>query len=244
VALPATEQILLEGDDQSKFGGFKPSGHQGGAIHFGPDGNLYIGLGEQTAKTPAQDMNALQGKILRINADGGIPADNPFADENDGKYRSIWALGCRNPFTFAIDSSTGRMLINDVGGKFEEVNPGIAGANYGWPTLDHGPTKNEDYIGPIHFYPEASISGGDFAPSSAGANLAGRYVFADFVHGWIHAIDPNDGGAAETFVSGLRRPVDLRFSPDGSLYVLLRNAWVVDDNFQRDSGSLVRISRE
>ncbi|WP_182865297.1 PQQ-dependent sugar dehydrogenase [Rhodopirellula sp. JC639] len=244
VADPASEQILIAGDDQSKFGGNVPAGHQGGALHFGPDGKLYIAIGEQTAKRPAQDMHALQGKILRLMDDGSIPPDNPFVNTTRGKYRSIWALGCRNPFTFAIDRQTGRMLINDVGGKFEEVNPGVAGTNYGWPDFDHGPIDKQGYTGPIHRYPEASISGGDFAPDAMGETFAGRYFFADFVHGWIHTIDADAGGQAQTFASGLRRPVDLRFSADGSLYVLLRNAWVVDDKFQRDSGSLVQIRRK
>ncbi|MCO8122448.1 PQQ-dependent sugar dehydrogenase [Stieleria sp. TO1_6] len=243
VALPSSEQILLRGDDQSKLGGNVPAGHQGGALHFGPDGKLYIGIGEQTAKTPAQNLGTFQGKILRLGDDGTIPPDNPFVGKAQGKYQAIWALGCRNPFTFAIDQATGRMLINDVGGKFEEINPGVAGANYGWPTIDHGPTEQAEFVGPIHVYPEASISGGDFAPVTAGPILAGRYVFADFVHGWIHSIDPENGGSADDFVSGLRRPVDLRFAADGALYVLLRNAWIVDDKFQTDSGSLIRIQR-
>lgn len=66
-------------------------------------------------------MNALQGKILRINADGSIPEDNPFREETSGTYQAIWAKGCRNPFTFAFNK-TGDMLINDVGGKFDEIN--------------------------------------------------------------------------------------------------------------------------
>ncbi|QDV41762.1 Soluble aldose sugar dehydrogenase YliI precursor [Stieleria neptunia] len=243
VADRSSEDILLRGDDQSQFGGNVPAGHQGGAVHFGPDRKLYVSIGEQTAKQPAQNMKALQGKILCLMEDGSIPPDNPFVGQTEGKYRAIWALGCRNPYTFAIDRSTGRMLINDVGGKFEEINPGIAGSNYGWPDIDHGPTDRHGYTGPIHHYREASIAGGDFAPDTAGTELAGRYLFADFVHGWIHSIDARNGGPAETFASGLRRPVDLRFSADGALYVLLRNAWVVDDKFQRDSGSLLRISR-
>ncbi|MEM9825381.1 MAG: PQQ-dependent sugar dehydrogenase [Planctomycetota bacterium] len=259
---PASEQILLAGDDQSKMGGFKPSGHQGGGMHFGPDGCLYVGLGEQTAKTPAQQMDTLPGKILRLNADGSIPTDNPFLGQTAGKYQSIWAIGCRNPFTFAFDSTSGMMLINDVGGKFEEINPGRPGANYGWPKMDHGPMSNPQqhssssamFTGPIHWYPEASISGGDFAPATAGP-LAGRYVFADFVHGWIRHIDPHASGSQqnhgmnqnlepETLASGLRRPVDLRIDRQGNVFVLLRNAWVVDDKFAGGTGSLIRIGTD
>lgn len=243
VAVPDSEKILLRGDDQSLFGGNVPAGHQGGAIHFGKDGKLYIGLGEQTAKSPSQSFEALQGKILRINADGSIPTDNPFLNRTDGKYQAIWALGCRNPFTFAVSPDNGQILINDVGGKFEEINPGIAGANYGWPQIDHGPTNEPGMTGPIHIYPQASISGGDFALNSSHwpNSYKSRYFFADFVHGWIHFIDLDAPEEAKTFATGLRRPVDIRFAADGSLYVLLRNAWVVDGKFEGGTGSLMKI---
>ena len=242
VAVAGSEEILLRGDDQTKLGGNVPAGHQGGAVHFGADGKLYIAIGEQTAGAPAQELDTFQGKILRINDDGSIPSDNPLLAQTTGKYQAIWARGCRNPFTFAFDPE-GRMLINDVGGDFEEINPGVAGANYGWPKLNHGFTNKEGFVGPVHVYPQASISGGDFAPESLGAPFAGRYFFSDFIHGWIKVLDAADPSQAEVFASGLRRPVDLRFARDGSLYVLLRNAWVIDDKFEGDTGSLLRIDR-
>lgn len=244
VAVRGSEEILFRGDDQSKFGGNVPAGHQGGAIHFGPDGKLYVGIGDQTAGQPAQQMDALQGKILRLNRDGSIPSDNPFLDETIGKYRAIWAKGCRNPFTFAFGES-GQMLINDVGGKFEEINLGIAGANYGWPVINHGPTNRDGFANPIHIYPQSSINGGDFcSPQSTwDSQLHGKYFFADFVEGWVKYIDPTSPKVSHDFLTGIRRPVDLRFGPDGSLYILLRNAWVVDDKFKGGTGSLVKVSR-
>jgi putative heme-binding domain-containing protein len=243
VAVPGSEKVLLTGDDQRTLGGNVPAGHQGGAVHFGPDGCLYVAIGEQTAETPSQSLSSFQGKILRIHADGTIPTDNPFNDEAEDKYRAIWALGLRNPFTFAFRPGTREMFINDVGGKFEEINIGRAGGNFGWPVADHGPTKDDRFIGPIHIYPQASINGGDFAPESSAwpAEYRGKYFFADFVHGWIKTLDPEDHERVETFVTGLNRPVDLRFSPDGSLYVLLRNAWVIDDKFQPATGTLLQI---
>lgn len=242
-ALSESERVLLVGDDQRALGGSVPAGHQGGALHFGADGKLHIAIGDQTAGLPAQRLDTLQGKLLRIDADGSIPLDNPFASEAKDKYRAIWATGLRNPFTFAVHPESGALFINDVGGNFEEINVGRAGANYGWPTAEHGPTNDARFQGPFHWYPQASIAGGAFVPADADwpAELAGRYLFADFVQGWIKAIDPTNRADCRDFCRGLRRPVDLRFASDGSLYVLVRNAWVVDDKFQPGAGSLLRI---
>jgi glucose/arabinose dehydrogenase len=183
------------------------------------------------------------GKLLRLNPDGTIPSDNPFLEKASGKYQAIWARGCRNPFTFAVQPSTGTIFINDVGGKHEEINRGVAGANYGWPVVDHGPTQQAGFIGAIHYYPEASIAGGDFADADLAwpDEYRGRYFFADFVHGWIKTLDPSAPGEAVDFAGGLRRPVDLRFATDASLYVLLRNAWVIDKKFEGGTGALLRI---
>jgi glucose/arabinose dehydrogenase len=243
VAEPNSERILLEGDDQTTLGGNKIDGHQGGPLHFGADGKLYVALGEQTAEKPAQNLNSLLGKILRLGADGSIPSDNPFVGWATGKYQAVWALGCRNPFGMAIQPHTGRMFINDVGGKAEEINEGVAGANYGWPISDHGPTTNKNFRGPIHHYPTACITGGAFCPGDSpwGKTFRGCYFFADFNHGFIRIIDPNQPAFSREFASGLRRPTDLRFAPNGDLYVLLRDAWVIDNQFAPGTGSLLRI---
>ncbi len=243
VAEPGSEKILLEGDDQTKLGGTVPAGHQGGAIHFGNDGKLYIAIGDQTAGKPAQELNSLLGRLLRINCDGSIPSDNPFFTRATGKYRATWALGLRNPFTFAVQRETGRIFINDVGGNAEEINEGKAGANFGWPSVEHGPTPDPRFRGPIHHYPTACISGGDFAPPDLRwpKEYRGQYFFADFNHGWIKIIDPDKPRTAKSFATGLRRPVDMRFAPDGSLYVLLRDAWVIDHLFKGGTGALLRI---
>ena len=241
--LPESERILLEGDDQRSLGGTVPAGHQGGALHFGPDGKLYIGIGDQTESAAAQSLTTFQGKLLRIDHDGSVPTDNPLFEKTSGKYRAIWAYGLRNPFTFAFNPISNELLINDVGGKFEEVNRGVAGGNYGWPVVEHGPTEDRRFVGPIHWYPEASIGGAAFVPDDASWPPAyrGLYLFADFVHGTIQALDPNNAADVKHFATGLRRPVDLRIAVDGSLYVLLRNAWVIDDKFQSQTGSLLRI---
>ena len=246
VAHEGSETILFEGDDQTKLGGGVPAGHQGGAIHFGKDGKLYVAIGEQTAGTPSQQLESLLGKLLRLNADGTIPKDNPFFKSNKGKYRAIWALGLRNPFTFAIQSETGRIFLNDVGGNYEELNEGFAGANYGWPTVEHGPTTDQRFRGPIHWYPVSSITGGDFCPKAESVNAfpneyRGKYFFGDFMKGWIHVLDPEHPERVVDFATNVPRASDMRFAPDGGFYVLCRDAWVRDDQFQAGSGRLFRV---
>jgi putative heme-binding domain-containing protein len=245
VAAPGSEVVLLRGDDQSKLGGNVSAGHQGGALHFGRDGKLYIAIGEHTAREPAQRLDTFQGKLLRINPDGSIPEDNPFYNKARGKYRAIWAIGLRNPFTFAVQPGTGRIFINDVGdNKWEEVDEGFAGANYGWPESE-GATTDPRFRGPIHTYPVASVAGGAFCPDGDESGFPrehrGRYFFMDFVHGWIKVLDPDRPARVETFATGLTRPCDLAFAPEGGLYVLLRDAWVIDDKFRPHTGSLLRI---
>ena len=159
--------------------------HNGGAIHFGPDGKLYIAVGENAVGSNAQSLNTTLGKMLRINADGTIPSDNPFFGSTTGINRSIWALGLRNPFTFAFQPGTGRLFINDVGeNTWEEINDGLAGANYGWPTSE-GNTTNPEFTSPFYTYNHTNgcaITGGDFydpAQVMFPASYTGDYFFAD-----------------------------------------------------------------
>src|SRR5688572_20483938 len=99
--------------------------HLGGPLQFGPDGKLYVAVGETNNPPYAQSLNAPFGKILRINRDGSIPTDNPFYAQTSGKNRAIWARGLRNPYGLAFQPGTARMFINDVGpGQLEPpTNP-------------------------------------------------------------------------------------------------------------------------
>jgi uncharacterized repeat protein (TIGR03806 family) len=247
-AMPHSEEILFRGDDQTKLGGHIPNGHQGGAIHFGKDGKLYIAIGEQTAGLPSQKLDTFQGKLLRINPDGSIPADNPFFKTARGKYRAIWARGLRNPFTFAVQPGTGRIFINDVGeARWEEINEGVAGANYGWPHAE-GPAAGSRFRNPLHAYDRSvgkSIAGGTFynpAVPQFPREYQGKYFFADFIDNWIRVLDPDKPREVQLFARDLAGPVDLQVAPDGSLYYLNRNAWVKDAAFKPRTGSLHRIS--
>lgn len=250
---PDSEQILLEGDDQSKLGGHVPAGHQGGPIEFGPDGKLYIASGEQTAGKPSQSLQTFQGKILRIHPDGTIPVDNPFYDETEGKYRAIWAVGLRNPFGLVFQPGSGRLFATDVGGSaFEEVNEIFKGGNYGWPQAE-GYSDRSDWVSPIYAYPPnvgGSICGGVFYPKSPGDNggtmfpepWRGKLFFVDWKANWARAIDPNKPQEVLKFAEGLNKPVWVEVAPDGSMYILNRGTiWRDEDRFEANSGSVVRI---
>ena len=224
VVLPGSEAILLELDPLTLA-----SNHNGGAIHFGPDGKLYIATGENATTSNSQTLTNMLGKILRINSDGSIPADNPFFNQATGNNRSIWAAGLRNPFTFAFQPGTGRMFINDVGQSlWEEINDGIAGSNYGWPATE-GPTNNPNFRSPLFAYGHGfsattgcAIAGGTFYNPPVvqfPASFVGKYFFADLCSGWIRVFDPATG-TASPFATSISQPVDLKVGADGSLYYL------------------------
>jgi glucose/arabinose dehydrogenase len=213
--------------------------HNGGAIHFGNDGKLYVAVGEGHHGDNAQSLATLSGKLLRINADGSIPLDNPFYGSTTGNNRAIWSLGLRNPFTFDIQPTTGRIFINDVGeSAYEEINEawvgpntGLnAGFNFGWPATE-GPHNDPRYHNPFHAYPQAggdcAITGGSFY-NPANVNFppeyVGDYLFADYCAGWIKSIDLTTRQVT-TFLTAdsTRDPVDIKVGADGSLYYLARS---------------------
>jgi glucose/arabinose dehydrogenase len=227
-----TQSVVFDLDNLSSA-----TNHNGGAIHFGPDGKLYVAAGENANPANAQSLNNVLGKILRINSDGSIPTDNPFVASTSGKQQAIWALGLRNPYTFAFQPGTGRMFINDVGqDTWEEIDDGLAGSNYGWPNTEGNdgtpPTGPGTYRGPLYTYSHGSgtfqgeaITGGAFYNPTAQqfpAQFAGEYFFADYVNDWIHVLDVTSGNVTE-FATGAPGTVDLRVTSDGSLYYLARN---------------------
>ncbi len=210
--------------------------HNGGAIHFGPDGLLYVAVGDNANGANAQSLANLHGKMLRMNPDGTAPSSNPFfvddATVTDRDY--IWALGLRNPFTFSFQPGTGRMFINDVGQQtWEEINEGGAGRNFGWATTegDFNQATYPNFTRPIYAYSHGggsfqgyAITGGAFYnPSFAPfpSQYVGDYFFADFGNSWINVRD-GVTGAVTQFATGASNPVDLKVSTDGALYYLAR----------------------
>ncbi|HEX4915348.1 MAG TPA: PQQ-dependent sugar dehydrogenase [Vicinamibacterales bacterium] len=222
VAQAGSELVLMDLEPLSA------TNHNGGAIHFGNDGKLYVAVGENAVPANSQTLANRLGKILRINADGSIPADNPFYNQASGVNRSIWAMGLRNPFTFAIEPLSGTMHINDVGqNTWEEINLGIAGANYGWPATE-GPTSDPAYRSPLFAYTHTQLSGCAIAGGAFQSLLSvrfparywGAYFFADLCGGWIRA--RHTDGSISQLASGISQPVDLAFAGDDSLYYLAR----------------------
>jgi len=225
VVKPCSEKVLVEVEyPRTSYN------HRGGALHFGPDGKLYAGVGDHFGGSrDAQSLDSLVGKILRINPDGTIPEDNPFYDVASGPYRAIWAMGLRNPFTFAIHPRTGRMLINDVGSSWEEVNEGLPGANFGWP-YEKGSFETNIHTNPVYSYPTGIDPGGGCASAIIGAafydpprrllpeEYVGSYFFGDYCKGWIRRLDTN--GVVHNFATNLLGLVDIDVGPDGALYCL------------------------
>ncbi len=250
-AKPDSELVMIEGEDQSlKFNKYKGA-HQGGAMRFGADGKLYVTIGEHNLRDPAQDLGMIFGKLLRFNPDGTIPSDNPFAGKLEGKFRAIYAYGLRNPFGLAVQPGTGRMFINDVGQElFEEIDEAKPGANYGWPIAEALVGNKPEFEKPIHFYNRARgtcIAGGVFVPEhddALPASLSGKYIFADFMAGWLRTLDPANPAESADFATRIPNPTDLAIAPDGSLLILARNAWLQDGKLKRNSGALLRIRKK
>src|SRR4051812_28075238 len=228
--VPGSEVVIADLDPLSGA-----TNHNGGGMHFGPDGKLYVGVGENANGANAQTLTNRLGKLLRLNPDGSIPTDNPFYTTAAGANRSIWAYGLRNPFTFSFQAGTGRLFINDVGANtWEEVNAGAAGANYGWPQTE-GPTTAAGVRGPLYAYTHGggAFQGGAIAGAAFynppkptfPSGFVGQYFFAHFVSSWIPRVD-SPTGAVTAFASGLTTngPVDLTTGTDGGLYYLARGS--------------------
>ncbi|HZV92040.1 MAG TPA: PQQ-dependent sugar dehydrogenase [Caldimonas sp.] len=216
--------------------------HNGGGMHFGADGKLYVGVGENANPPQAQDLSQPFGKLLRINDDGTFPGDNPFFATQAGFGQAVWAYGLRNPYTFAVDPTSGRILINDVGqDTWEEIDAGAAGANYGWPNSEGPDNVTTGITGPIFAYKHSdasppgsgpggffvggAIAGGSFYPATGPfpAGYQGQYYFADYVGQFVGRLDTANGNAAYAFATLSGSPVDLLVGIDGAVYVLTRS---------------------
>ncbi|HEY0036883.1 MAG TPA: PQQ-dependent sugar dehydrogenase [Longimicrobium sp.] len=194
------------------------SNHNGGQVAFGPDGMLYIGMGDGGGggdpEEAGQDPLQLLGKLLRIDVDAaqpyGMPAGNPYAGKAGGRGE-IWALGMRNPWRFSFDHTAKLLFVADVGqNRLEEVNvvpAGQAGVNYGWDTMEASdcfePSTGCPRAGltlPVLEYTHddgCSITGGFVYRGQAIPALQGHYLYADYCEGWVRSFRYADGQAAD-----------------------------------------------
>ena len=268
----SSETVLI--DKIPSPGGF----HNAGDLAFGKDGFLYVTVGDGGCdyagdsgcggdNDAARDKHVLLGKVLRVNRNGGIPPSNPFASTGDrcnvtgrttaGNHcQETFAWGLRNPFRFAFDpNATGtRFFINDVGQDFwEEVDLGIAGADYGWSVREGHCAKGsatscdpppEGMTNPIYDYSHdagcSSITGGAFVPDGLWpAAYEGAYLYGDYVCGAIFSITPASGGGFDvaTLASGLGESsaVHLEFGPHGATQALYYTTFAAGGQIRRIS---------
>jgi glucose/arabinose dehydrogenase len=238
VVAPGSETVIFDLDPLSSS-----THHNGGAIHFGADGKLYIAVGENENGANAQSFANRLGKLLRISKNGTIPSDNPFYASASGKNRAIWALGLRNPFSFDVQRGTGRIFINDAGeNSWEEINDGLAGANYGWPIHEGSDGGDPAFHDPFFTYGHGTTSatgcvitaGVFYNPPTAQFPRAyvGDYLYADLCGGWIRRLDPATRQTV-AFATGIAKPVALAVGNDGALYYLSRGTGTTTGRLQR-----------
>jgi hypothetical protein len=232
--------------------------HHGGALAFGADGMLYFTTGDHLVPQDSQSLTNNHGKLMRINPDGSIPADNPFFDGGGPNRDTIWAYGLRNPFRISVDPVTGTMYVADVGGNadttaIEEVNVAVRGANYGWP-LGEGDSGVPGTTAPLYSYPhngrDAAITGGFvYRGNQFPAEYYGSYIFGDYAQNTLRRLTfdgngqlmgavnfwPTDGTADGPTVGD---PVKIIPGPDGSLYYVDIG---FDEDFNPNASAIRRI---
>ena len=201
---PSSELVLLELEQPY-------SNHNGGQIAFGPDGYLYIAVGDGgnggDPKGNGQNRNTMLGTILRIDVNKpngsksySIPSDNPFANSSNGFQKEIYAYGLRNPWRLSFDSETGELWVGNVGqNKYEEIDIIKNGGNYGWNTMEgfhcyNSSNCNQEGLElPVWEYDRSrgdiSITGGYVYRGSAIQQLKGLYIYADYVSGRVWSLD-------------------------------------------------------
>jgi glucose/arabinose dehydrogenase len=235
LANPASARLVLAIDHHLY------TNHNGGQLAFGPDGDLYIGVGdggsEDDPENHGQNTHTLLGKILRIDPSpsGGytVPPSNPFVGQS-GKRAEIWAYGLRNPWRFSFDRSTGDMIIGDVGQNLqEEVDFAAAGTgagnNYGW-SIWEGDRRNKPGNAPHAVFPVlialhssgyCAIIGGYVVRDRSLPSLYGRYLFGDYCRPEIESVKLGPGHATDLHATGLNVSATTSFGEDASGHIYI-----------------------
>jgi len=223
VAIPNSETLLISPYTST-------GNHNGGGLQFGVDGRLYISAGDRGISSNAQLLTNLRGKVLRINADGTIPEDNPtsfdgIAGTTTGENRAIYAVGFRNPFHLAIQPDTGRIFVNDVD-PTQQVNECLPGRNYGWPSTQ-GPNTQ-----PFVEFPYGSganagraIVGGVFyspAVCTLPPEYYNSYFCADYYSAWIKNVRLADR-LVTSFATAIGGVTDMAIDSQGRMYLVSNN---------------------
>lgn len=255
-ATASDELVLL--DNMPEWQG---NNHDGGTVHIAQDGKLYVSVGDGGGGRPTTnptDLGVPNGKILRVNLDGTPAAGNPYGTTackdtwtiGGGPCGEIYAIGLRNPFRlgFKADGASVKFRINDVGeSTWEEVDDGIAGADYGWPTRE-GPCPTGQTLpcapapagltDPVAYYGRANncgtITGGAFVPDGLWGGYDGSYVFADWKCGELYVQRPGQSGQTFDKLSDDSGAItSLKFLPEAGSYAMY---YTVADQLHRVIG--------
>jgi glucose/arabinose dehydrogenase len=230
---PASEKILLQINQPFQ-------NHNGGSLAFGPDGDLYVGVGDGgSAGDPSgygQRFDTLHGKILRLDVSGdayAIPPDNPFVGQD--ARGEIYAYGLRNPWRINFDQATGQLWVGDVGQNlWEEVNHVVSGGNYGWNRMEgfhcYEPADGCDTPGlslPRAEYGHefgCAITGGFVYRGHDMPELTGWYIYGDYCSGRVWGVDTAGAtGAAIPLADTGRSITSFAQDKDGELYIVTFN---------------------
>ena len=241
VADPGSEEIVLTVNQPYE-------NHNGGRLQFGPDGMLYLGLGDGGASNDpeqrAQDGSTLLGKLIRIDVNPAIspyaiPTDNPFINDA-GVRNEIWALGLRNPWKISFDQETGDLFIADVGqNRLEEVSfqpaDSTGGENYGWDRMEGtrcigGSCNPAVFTLPVAEYGHddgCSITGGEVYRGSAYPELYGSYLYGDYCSGKVWRLTRDGNQWTAERMSDFRTTLStFGLGEDGSIYVSATNSGI------------------
>ncbi|MCH8849254.1 MAG: PQQ-dependent sugar dehydrogenase [Chloroflexi bacterium] len=224
VADPLSEELILNFDHPTF------SNHNGGQIAFGPDGYLYITLGELERPEEVQDLSLLPGKILRVDRNGVAAPGNPFEGQLNIDAR-IYAYGLRNAFDFDFHPVTGTIIAVDNGDSTDEINRIVPGGNYGHPDVI-GPSDNADFIDPIIYYEfPVGPAGASFYSGDKLPEFKNNFFFCQFHQGGLlHRVQFADDGdevvIEDTLLAGSCTS-DVAEGPDGYLYFADVNSGVI-----------------